>query len=175
MQLRDSSVPIEGFLRSLFDSRPQRVPGTAVFLTSTPDATPHALLHSLKHYKVAHEQNVFLTVDFEDVPWIAPEARIVCEPLVGNCWRVRAHYGFLERPDVAHVLELCGSHGLQVEPMDVSYFTSREKIVAVKGGPGMALWRDRMFSAMARNAGTVTDFFNIPNNRVVELGSRVEI
>jgi KUP system potassium uptake protein len=174
-QLRDSSVPIEGFLKSLFQSTPQRVPGTAVFLTSTPDATPHALLHSLKHYKVVHEQNVFLTVDFEDVPWIAPETRIACEPMVGNCWRVRAHYGFLERPDVAHVLELCGPYGLQVEPMEVSYFTSREKIVAVKGGPGMALWRDRMFSAMARNAGTVTDFFNIPNNRVVELGSRVEI
>jgi len=174
-QLRDSSVPIEGFLKSLFESTHQRVPGTAVFLTSTPDATPHALLHSLKHYKVVHEQNVFLTVEFQDVPWVAPGARIACEPLVGNCWRVRAHYGFLERPDVAHVLELCGPHGLQVEPMQVSYFTSREKIVPVKGGPGMALWRDRMFSAMARNAGTVTDFFNIPNNRVVELGSRVEI
>ena len=135
-QLRDSSVPIEGFLKSLFESTPQRVPGTAVFLTSTPDATPHALLHSLKHYKVLHEQNVFLTVEFQDVPWVDPEERIVCEPLVGNCWRVRAHYGFLERPDVAHALELCGPHGLQVEPMEVSYFTSREKIVPVKGGPG---------------------------------------
>jgi KUP system potassium uptake protein len=175
VQLRDSSVPIEGFLASLFESTPQRVPGTAVFLTSTPDATPHALLHSLKHYKVLHEQNVFLTIEFHDVPWVDPDARIVCEPLVGNCWRVRAHYGFLERPDVANALELCGPCGLQVEPMEVSYFTSREKIVPAKGGPGMALWRDRMFSAMARNAGTVTDFFNIPNNRVVELGSRVEI
>ena len=174
-QLRDSSVPIEGFLKSLFESGPQRVPGTAVFLTSTPDATPHALLHSLKHYKVLHEQNVFLTVEFQDVPWVDPEERIVCEPLVGNSWRVRAHYGFLERPDVAHALELCGPHGLQVEPMEVSYFTSREKIVPVKGGPGMAIWRDRIFGAMSRNAGNVTDYFNIPNNRVVELGSRVEI
>jgi KUP system potassium uptake protein len=175
MQLRDSSVPTKGFLESLFESAPQRVPGTAVFLTSTPDATPHALLHSLKHYKVLHEQNVFLTIEFQDVPWVDPEERIVCEPLVGNCWRVRAHYGFLERPDVANALELCGARGLQVEPMEVSYFTSREKIVPVKGGAGMALWRDRMFSAMARNAGTVSDFFSIPNNRVVELGSRVEI
>ena len=174
-QLRDSSVPLEGFLESLFKSTPQRVPGTAVFLTSTPDTTPHSLLHSLKHYKVIHEQNVFLTVEFRDVPWVDAQERIVCEPLVGNCWRVRAHYGFLERPDVAHALELCGPHGLQVQPMEVSYFTSREKIVPVKGGPGMALWRDRVFSAMARNAGTITDFFNIPNNRVVELGSRVEI
>jgi KUP system potassium uptake protein len=174
-QLRDSSVPLEGFLESLAKSTPQRVPGVAVFLTSTPDATPHALLHSLKHYKVLHEQNVFLTVEFRDVPWVDSGERIVCEPLVGNCWRVRAHFGFLERPDVALALELCGPHGLQVQPMEVSYFTSREKIVPVKGGRGMALWRDRVFSAMARNAGTITDFFNIPNNRVVELGSRVEI
>ena len=112
---------------------PQRVPGTAVFLTSTPDATPHALLHSLKHYKVLHERNVFLTVEFRDVPWVAPDERVVCERLAHDCWRVTARYGFMDRPDVVLALELCAPAGLQVEPMEVSYFLSREKIVRRAG------------------------------------------
>jgi KUP system potassium uptake protein len=174
-QLLAGSPPLEGFLKSLFLSPPQRVPGTAVFLTSTPDTTPNALLHSLKHYKVLHETNVFMTVEFHEVPWVAAKERVVCERLPHDCWRVTARYGFMETPDVALALELCGSQGLQVEPMEVTYFLSREKIVSGARAEGLALWRDRFFSAMARNAGEVTDFFNIPTNRVVELGTRVEI
>ena len=174
-QLRDSSVPIEGFLKSLFESGPQRVPGTAVFLTSTPDATPHALLHSLKHYKVLHEQNVFLNVEFHEVPWVPLEERVTCEPVVHDCWRVCARYGFMDRPELANALELCSPMGLRVDPMEVSYFLSREKVVRGAGTEGMAPWRDRIFSAMARNAGTASDYFNIPTNRVVELGTQVEI
>ncbi len=128
-------------------------PGTAVFLTSAPDATPIALLHSLKHYKVLHERNVFMTVEFRDVPWVEPEERVACERLPHDCWRVNARYGFMEQPDVARALELCGRHGLQLEPMDVSYFLSREKIVPAGRARGLALWRDLVFSAMARNAG----------------------
>ncbi len=174
-QLRRGSPPLKELLGSLFEYPPARVPGTAVFLTSSPDATPNALLHSLKHYKVLHDSNVFLTVEFSDVPFVAPAERITCEPLEGNCWRVRALYGFMEPPDVAHALELCGPAGLQVEPMEVSYFLSREKIVPGAGHSGMPPWRERVFSAMARNAGSITDFFNIPPNRVVELGTRVEL
>jgi KUP system potassium uptake protein len=174
-QLRASSVPLEGFLKSLALSPPQRVPGTAVFLTSSPDATPYALLHSLKHYKVLHEQNVFLTVESEDVPWVDSEERVTCERLADNCWRVIAHYGFMDRRDVTLALELCAPFGLQLEPMEVSYFLSREKIVPGAASKGMAPWRDRIFAAMARNAGSITDFFGIPTNRVVELGTRVEI
>jgi len=175
-QLRASSIPLAPFLESLFLSPPQRVPGTAVFLTSTPDATPHALLHSLKHYKVLHERNVFLTVDFLDVPWVPFGERVHCERLGHDCWRVAVRYGFMNRPDVAAALELCGPHGLQAEPMEVSYFLSREKILPVSGGKGLLeRWRARVFAAMARNAGNVTDYFNIPTNRVVELGTRVEI
>ena len=174
-RLRSAAWPLSSFLQSLFVSPPHRVQGTAVFLTSAPDATPHALMHSLKHYKVLHERNVFLTVEFEDVPWIAPEERVVCEPLGNECWRVRARYGFMDRPDVGLALELCAPSGLVFEPMDVSYFLSREKIVPVAGSDGMALWRDRLFAILARNAGSITDFFNIPTNRVVELGTQVEI
>ena len=175
-QLRASSIPLGAFLDSLFVSPPQRVAGTAVFLTSTPDATPHALLHSLKHYRVLHERNVFMTVEFRDVPWVAFDQRIACDALGHDCWRVTVRYGFMNRPDIGAALALCGPAGLELDPMEVSYFLSREKIVASdepKGG--IARWRDRVFAMMARNAGSVTDFFNIPPNRVVELGTRVEI
>ncbi len=174
-QVQESAYPLGSFLKSLFVSPPQPVSGTAVFLTSTPDATPHALLHSLKHYKVLHERNVFLTVDFQDAPWLPAEERVVCEQLEHNCWRVIVRYGFMERPDVPLALELCGPLGLQLEPLEASYFLSREKIVPAASRNGMASWRERMFAAMARNARNTTDFFNIPTNRVVELGTRVEI
>ncbi|HET9579129.1 MAG TPA: potassium transporter Kup [Usitatibacter sp.] len=173
-QLRAASLPLQDFLRSVLASRVQRVSGTAVFLTSAPDATPHSLLHSLKHYKVLHEKNVFLHVQFDEVPWVPAGEAIACEPLGHDCWRVTVRYGFMDRPDVPLALERCGKWGLQVEPMDASFFLSREKLVPAEG-VGMALWRDRLFAAMARNAGSVTDFFEIPANRVVELGARVEI
>jgi KUP system potassium uptake protein len=168
-QLRSSSVPLEPFLKSLFADPPQRVPGTAVFLTATPEVVPHALLHSLKHYKVLHERVVFLTVEFRDVPWVPFEERVLCERLGKNCWRVRVRYGFMNRPEVVQALEQCGGFGLELDAMETSFFLSREKIVPV------ASWRDRLFAAMARNAGNITDYFNIPTNRVIELGTRVEI
>jgi KUP system potassium uptake protein len=174
-RLRESSVPLAAFLKSVFLVPPPRVPGTAVFLTSAPGTTPHALMHSLKHYKVLHERVVFLTVEFEEVPSLPFEERVTCELLADNCWRVRVRYGFMNHPDVAHAMELCGVFGLEFDPMDTSFFLSREKVVPIEGKGGMALWRERLFAAMARNAGSVTDYFNIPPNRVVELGTRVEI
>jgi KUP system potassium uptake protein len=174
-RLRGSSPPLEEFLKSLFMHPPLRVPGTAVFLTSSPDATPNALLHSLKHYKVLHEQNVFLTVEFHDVPVVSSARRVVSERVTDDCWRITARYGFMEQPDVAHALDLCAPEGLQLDPMQVTYFLSREKIVPGTTEKGIGRWRDRIFAAMARNAGSITDFFNIPTNRVVELGTRVEI
>jgi KUP system potassium uptake protein len=174
-RLRTAAWPLGSFLQSLFVSPPQRVQGTGVFLTSTPDATPHALMHSLKHYKVLHAQNVFLTVDFRDEPWVADEERTSCESLGHDCWRVIVRYGFMDSPEVALALQSCARQGLELDPMDVSYFLSRETIVPVEGGEGMALWRERIFAALARNSGSVSDFFNIPTNRVVELGTQVEI
>jgi KUP system potassium uptake protein len=174
-RLRGSSPPLVGFLNSLFLHPPHRVQGTAVFLTASPDATPNALLHSLKHYRVLHQRNVFLTVEYRDVPWVQANDRVTCEHLANECWRVTARYGFMEHPDVGSALEQCAPAGLQAEPMEVTYFLSREQIVPGMTEKGMAHWRDRMFAAMARNSGSIADFFNIPTNRIVELGTRVEI
>ena len=175
-QLQAASVPLDSFLGALMQSPPQRVEGTAVFLNSTPNATPHALLHSLKHYRVLHEQNVFLTVEFRDVPWVAFEDRVQCHRLGHDCWRVLVRYGFMNRPDIGSALELCGPAGLQVDPEQVSYFLSREKLVPRSAEKGLfRKLRDSLFATLARNAGSVTDYFNIPANRVVELGTRVEI
>jgi len=174
-RLLGGSPPLDAFVASLLLHPPHRVPGTAVFLTSSQDATPNALLHSLKHYKVLHERNVFMTVEFRDVPWMCADDRVACERLRDDCWRVAARYGFMESPDAALALELCAPSGLQLDPMQVTYFVSREKIVPGPTQGGMARWRDHLFAAMARNAGNITDFFNIPTNRVVELGTRVEI
>ena len=175
-RVQSSSVPLDSFLKNLFVEPPHRIPGTAVFLTATPDSTPHALLHSLKHYKGVHERMVFLTVEFRDVPWVAFEERVVCERLPHQCWRVAVRYGFMNPPDVMRALDVCGALGLEFDLMETSFFLSREKVVPTSGGgANMALWRDRLFAAMARNAGNITDYFNIPTNRVIELGTRVEI
>jgi KUP system potassium uptake protein len=175
-RLDEASVPLEPFLASLFRDPPHRVAGTAIFLTATPDATPHALLHNLNHNKVLHERVVFLTVEMRDEPSVPEKERVVCQKLAHGCWRVRMSYGFMDRPDVTRALKLCAKSGIEFEMMETSFFLSRELIVPTERGvAGMALWRDRMFAAMARNAGNITDYFNIPTNRVIELGTRVQI
>jgi KUP system potassium uptake protein len=175
-RLRASSVPLEAFLKSLFVDPPHRVPGTAVFMTATPEVTPNALLHNLNHNKVLHQRVVFLTVEIRDEPWVPQKERTVCQKLPDGVWRVRLSYGFLDEPDVTRALKLCAGAGLDIDMMETSFFLSREKIVPVAGGvASMATWRDRMFAAMSRNAASITDFFNIPSNRVIELGTRVEI
>ena len=174
-RLNTSSIPLRAFLDSLFRSPPYRVPGTAVFLNSALDGVPHALLHSLEHYNVLHECNVFLTVQFLEVPWVKFENRVHCEKLGHDCWLVSVRYGFMNRPDVGAALELCGPTGLQLDPQQVSYFLSREKIVPSGTTNGMGRVGQLLFAAMARNAGSITDFFNIPTNRVVELGTRIQL
>ena len=175
-RLSEASVPLQPFLASLMRDPPHRVPGTAIFLTATPDATPHALLHNLNHNKVLHERVVFLTVEIRDVPWVSFEERVTCERMGHGCWMVRVRFGFMNRPDVMRALEVCGALGLDFDMMQTSFFLSRQQVVpAPAGAAPMARWRERMFAAMARNAGNITDYFNIPTNRVIELGTRVEI
>jgi KUP system potassium uptake protein len=175
-RLNEASVPLTPFLKSLFKDPPHRVPGTAIFLTATPEATPHALLHNLNHNKVLHERVVFLTVEIRDVPWVSFEERVTCERIGNGCWRVSIRFGFMNRPDVMRALEVCGALGLEFDMMQTSFFLSRQQVVPAPGGVStMARWRERMFAAMARNAGNITDYFNIPTNRVIELGTRVEI
>ncbi len=175
-RLAESSVPLDPFLKSLFVAPPHRVPGTAIFMTATPDATPHALLHNLNHNKVLHERVIFLTVEIHDVPWVPFEDRVECAELGHGCWRMVVRYGFMNRPDVISALTLAAALGLEFDMMQTSFFLSRQQIVPAVGGPStMARWRERLFATMARNAGTVTDYFNIPTNRVIELGTRIEI
>jgi KUP system potassium uptake protein len=176
-RLRASTVPLESFLESLFRDAPQRVPGTAVFLTATPDVVPHALLHNLYHNKVVHERVVFLTVSVEDVPWVPLAERVAVEALGHECYRVTLTFGFMNRPDVWQSLfELCPDHGLAFDLMQTSFFLSRERVIPVAGREdGMALWRERLFATMARNSGSAVEYFNIPTNRVIELGTQVEI
>ncbi|HOY23131.1 MAG TPA: potassium transporter Kup [Cellvibrio sp.] len=175
-RLRSSSVPLDVLLPSLFISPPHRVPGTAIFLTATPEATPHALLHNLNHNKVLHERVVFLTVDVTNSPWIDMKDACEVQDMGNNCFRVIIHFGFMNQPDITQALKACEPKGLTFNMMETSFFLSREKIVPVATiESGMPMWREHLFAAMARNAGTAVDHFNIPTNRVIELGTQVEI
>jgi KUP system potassium uptake protein len=174
-QLRQQSVALHTFLDLLYRDPPMRVPGTAVFLTSTLGTVPHALLHNLMHNKVLHERVVFLTVVIEEVPTLPDAERVELEPLGHECYRLTAHYGFMEQPDITRALKICHERGLDCRPMETSFFLSRESIIPSVRQHGMALWRERLFAAMARNAGSAVEYFNLPTNRVIELGTQIEI
>jgi KUP system potassium uptake protein len=151
------------------------VPNTAVFLTATPEVVPNALLHNLNHNGVLHERVVFLNVEMKDQPFVPVSERAAVEPLGNDCWRVVLYFGFMDRPDVAQALMgPFREHGLEFEMMRTSFFLSRESVVPVGRGV-MASWRERLFVGMARNAGSAVEYFNIPDNRVIELGTRIQI
>ena len=164
------------FLPGLMLAPPVRVPGTAVFLTADPSVVPHALMHNLKHNKVLHEHNVFLTVETLNTPYAPKEKRLKIESISGEDFhRVLIRYGFMETPDVPLALmRSCDQCDLSFNPMDTTYFASRETIVAGHHR-GMPIWRDKLFALMHRNAAPATGFFRIPGNRLVELGAQVEI
>jgi KUP system potassium uptake protein len=174
-RLRSLAIPLESFLESLFREPPHRVPGTAVFLTATPGSVPHALLHNLNHNKVLHERIVFLTVVIREEPWVPAKERVEVTPLGHGCFRLTLTYGYMDETDVTKALvEACPGAGLSFDIMETSFFLSREIVLPVAGG-AMALWRDHLFAAMSRNAGNVVEYFNIPTNRVIELGTQIEI
>lgn len=173
-KLQENTLPLEPFIDSLMLDRPTTVQGTAVFMISTPDSVPHALLHNLKHNKVIHERVVLLTIYTEEVPFVPAERRINIKKLQGGFYVIKAHYGFKESPDVPALLAECGNFGLSFNMMDTSFFLSRERLIAA-AKPSMPLVFEKIFSLMTRNAMNATDFFNIPTNRVVEMGTQVEI
>ncbi|MBL8352247.1 MAG: potassium transporter Kup [Burkholderiaceae bacterium] len=173
-RLRDDAIDLGGFLDAVFVSPPTRVPGTAVFLSADTGLTPNALLHNLKHNKVLHEYNLFVTVRHHEVPWIGFDKRIEMEPLGHDCWQVVMHFGFKNDPDVPEALKLLEGRGIPLPDMDTSYFLSRD-IVIPTFGAGMAMWREKLFAGMHRNASAAADFLNLPSNRIVELGAKVEI
>ena len=173
-RLGRGAIDLDSFLAGIAAHPLHRVPGTAVFMTASLEGVPHALLHNLIHNKVLHERVVLLTVTNEDVPSIPAEERIALEPLAENFYRILLRYGFKDEPDVPAALQACGAMGFEFNLMETSFFFSRETLISTKV-PGMAQWREKLFISMARNAAGAMTFFRIPTNRVVELGSQVEL
>ena len=173
-RLSEDTMPLDLFIESIAQSPPTRVPGTAVFLTSTPNRVPHALLHNLKHNKVLHERVIFLTIVTRDIPRVAHRERLDIRELGCSFWQLEGVYGFMEDPDVPALLDVCKRRGLEFDMMDTSFFVSRETLIPTVA-PGMALWRERLFVSLSKNAVKASDFFHVPTNRVVELGTQVEL
>jgi KUP system potassium uptake protein len=173
-RLQAEAIDLSGFLEAVFVNPPTRVPGTAVFLAAEEGLTPNALMHNLKHNKVLHEYNLFVTVKHHEVPWIGFDKRVHMTPLGHDCWQVALHFGFKNDPDVPEALQLLQGRGVPLDEMDTSYFLSRDSVIPTMGD-GMALWREKLFAGMHRNAAAAADFLNLPANRIVELGSKVEI
>lgn len=172
--LEKQSIPLDDFLQSLFVAPPVRVPGTAIYLRGETDGVPHALLHNLAHNKVLHERVVFLTVRIHDVPWLPRAERIHVYPLGHSCYQINVHYGFKEEPNIPMALELAKEHGLEFEPLATSYFIARQTVISGPGG-GMAPWREHLFVGMQRNARGAADYYRVPTNRVIELGTQIMI
>ena len=171
-RLAADALELKPFIEDIAASGIGRVPGTAIFMTPDPDSVPHALLHSLKHYKTLHEQIVILSVSVFDVPYVPDIDRVEVHRLAGNFSQVIVQYGFKDEPDIPAALSLCAAAGLDIEMMDASFFLGRETLIP-KLGSEMAYWRELLFVTMFRNASSATAFFKIPSNRVVELGSQI--
>jgi KUP system potassium uptake protein len=172
-RMNEASLPMEIFIKSAAPSA-ARVPGTAVFMTSSASGVPHALLHNLKHNKVLHERVILLTVRIEDVPYVVEEKRLESEDYGSGFFRVVLRYGFMEEVNVPAALAQLKDIGPQCKMMDTSFFLARQTLLA-SSRPGMAIWREKLFAWMLRNAESAMEFFKLPTNRVVELGSQVEI
>jgi KUP system potassium uptake protein len=170
----DGSLSLQSFISRLTARKVPRVAGTAVFMTASTDNVPGALLHNLKHNKVLHERVVLLTVQTKQVPWISEKTRIEVTPYPHAFYRVLVRYGFMESPDIPAALTKCASYGLAVDMMDTSFFLGRDSLVP-KLRSALPLWYERIFLWLWRNAGSATDFFRLPPNRVVEMGSQTEI
>ena len=168
------ALDLTSFLDAVFMAPPLRVSGTAVFLTAETGTVPNAMLHNLKHNKVLHEQNLFVTVRHHEVPWIGLDKRLDIEPLGRDCWQVVIHYGFKNDPDVPRALAAMRGRGCDLDPMTTSYFLSRDVVVPTLH-QGMAPWREKLFVQMHHNAGAAAEFLNLPSNAVIELGSKIEI
>jgi KUP system potassium uptake protein len=172
--LEKHAIPLEDFLNSLFMAPPTRVPGTAVFLRGESDGVPHALLHNLSHNKVLHERVVFFTVHIVEEPYVPPAEQVRVTALGHECYQINVHYGFKDEPDMPAIMALCEEKGLRFEMMETSFFIARQTVISAPGD-GMAPWREHLFVAMSRNARAAADYYQIPPNRVIELGTQVEI
>jgi KUP system potassium uptake protein len=172
--LKQTQIPLKPFLVSLAEEGMTRVSNTAIFLVANPEGVPNALLHNLAHNQVLHERVIFLTVIYREIPYVPLAKRVEVECLLQGFYRIRVLYGFMDKPDLIAALEACRGDGLEFNLLATSFFVSRETIVPTPGG-GMANWREQLFATMTRLAGSAADFLNIPTNRVIEVGTRIEI
>jgi len=168
------SVPLDRFLEEVEEAKPPRVPGTAVFLTQSLEGAPPSLVLHLRHNKVLHEEVILVSIVTEEVPEVEEERRVVSERLGEGFHRVRASYGFMERPDVQHVVAVCCGRGMNADPEQTTYYIGRAHLLPVGPAP-MMRWRKRLYAFMAWNASSAIDFFRIPPDRVVELGELIEL
>jgi KUP system potassium uptake protein len=172
--IRRDGLDLGTFIQHIDSGSPHLAKRTAIYAVANPETVPQALLHNMKHNQVLHEKNIILTVEFENVPWVSDQQRVRVERLSEHFWQVWVKYGFMNTPDVPKALTQCQAHGLEIPVFETSYFLSRETVVSTPGG-GMAQWREKLFAAMTRNSGGVVEFFHLPDNSVVELGTRVQI
>ncbi len=173
-RISSETLPLDAFVADVEVSKPHRVAGTAVFLTSTRRGTPNVLLHHFKHNKVLHQQVIILSIATDAVPEVADRDKVRLKSFGQGFWAVTAHYGFMESPKVLDVLRRCKQQDLRVNESDISFYLGRETLLSMKGS-GMAEWRKVLFRFLSRNARSATDFFAIPPNRVVEIGAQIEL
>ena len=172
--LEKHAIPLDDFLQSLFVAPPARVAGTAIFLRGETDGVPHALLHNLLHNKVLHERVVFLTVHIREEPYVPASEQVQVTALGHNCFQLNVSYGFKDEANIPDIMRLCALKHLEFEMMETSFFIARQTVISVPG-QGMMPWREHLYVAMQRNARTAADYYQIPANRVIELGTQVEI
>lgn len=172
--IREEGISLEDFVQDVDTNEVRRSDRTAVYAVGNAETVPQALLHNLKHNQVLHRRNVILTVVFSDVPWIDDAHRVSVEPLGHSFWRVSLSFGFMDTPDVPRALELCAPLGLAFSDSETTYFLSRQTIIPTRDG-AMSWWRENLFSTLHKNAGSVADYFRLPDNAVVELGTHVQI
>lgn len=174
-RLAEDALPFDMLLERLKSGSVQRVPGTAVFLTGNPRGLPPGLLHSMKHYKVLHQRVVLLTVDIEDVPHVPDDQRFELKALSAGFFRLIVHFGFKDEPDIPQALENKRIPGLPFEPMETTYFVSRETLIRSHGKSGLPRWQEPLFIFLSKLSSSASEYFCIPPNRVVELGMQLEI
>jgi len=174
LRLEEQSLSIDDFLRDLGRNKIPRVPGIAVFMTRNMHGTPTTLLHNIKHNKVVHQNVVLLTVDTGEIPHLDDEERHTWSDLGNGVYRLTANFGFMEDANIPALLERIAPTTLPFNPMTTSYFLGRETLIATRR-PGMALWREKLFASMSRNASSASSFFSLPANQVIELGAQIEL
>jgi len=174
MRLGEQAVPLQILLGDIAAEPPTRIPGTAIFMTAQPEGVPYTLLYNLRHNQVLHERIVLLTVVMKEVPRVPPRDRVTIEALSSGFFRVKAWYGFVDEPDVHEIIERCGEQGLPIAIEAATFFVGRETLIASER-PGMAIWREKLFSLMSRNTPRITTTYNIPVEQVIEIGAQIEL